>query len=114
VARAAAEVLERALVAEETVHYGVHCGELRRFPSRDGGWEGEVTWYLATDRAVVTLEIKATSDNRGVTTELRLRQYPLATLQWSEIEETHAPGEPVYKLTLHFAGGKVEINSGSS
>jgi hypothetical protein len=70
-----------------------------------------VTWYLATDRAVVTLEIKGTSDNRGVTTVLRLRKYPLATLQWSEIEETHAPGEPVYKLTLHFAGGKVEINS---
>jgi hypothetical protein len=88
----------------ESVRYALQLGEFTESPRRKNEWLGDVTWYLATDEAMLRLEISVTPSNQWTHTVVRCRRWQLATIRWIELEDTHpgAPGDRSCRLTVSF------------
>jgi hypothetical protein len=85
----------------ERIHYAIQFEEWTR---TDDERQHDVTWYLATDTALLRVEISAEPDDHGSRAVVRCRRWPLAAVKWMELEDTPpaAQGNRSCRLTVSF------------
>ncbi len=105
----------RGLIAEdERISYAFQVGEWTRGSQRREEWLGDVVWYLATNRAVLTVSLSAKPQGSWTYTVIRCRQWLLSQILWLELEDTYpaSPEAPSCRLTVRLEGDEtLAINS---